>query len=243
VPLVSLAYADPGLFARVPQALRSGLATRALVRTRRLAPGAWRGPRALVSSGLGILILSGLVLRELDLFGASAFELLGDGDLLAPAALLPASVARVSQWRVLVAADVALLDDAAARRLADLPGVMPALIARAATRSDAAEVQTALTRIHPLSTRLHVLLWNLADRWGTRVNGSVQLDVPLSHQLLADLASAQRPKVTEALRTLGDAGIIERDGARGPWLLSGGPPESRRCGELSMGPSRAQSHR
>ncbi|MGH2973551.1 MAG: helix-turn-helix domain-containing protein [Solirubrobacterales bacterium] len=83
-----------------------------------------------------------------------------------------------------------------------------------------------MTRIHPLATRLHVLLWNLADRWGTRVNGSVQLDVPLSHQLLADLASTQRSKVTEGLATLISAGVVERNGARGPWLLNGGPPES-----------------
>jgi hypothetical protein len=88
----------------------------------------------------------------------------------------------------------------------------------------------ALTRIHPLPTRLHVMFWNLADRWGTRVDGGVQLDLPLSHQLLADLASAQRPKVTAALGVLSNQGTVTRERSGGRWVLSGPPPDPRSLG-------------
>jgi hypothetical protein len=46
----------------------------------------------LASGSLSLLILSGIVLRQLDLFEASAIELLADGDLLAPLAILPSSL-------------------------------------------------------------------------------------------------------------------------------------------------------
>jgi CRP-like cAMP-binding protein len=224
--VTSLAEADPELFSDVPNNLRLRTARNLLVRTKALARGPWRGPQTLTPHGLGFLILSGLLLCELDLFNAQAIELLGAGDLLGPLDIGPASVRRVASWRVLLPTQVAVLGDDATTQLACLPGVMPALMRRAIGRSRAIETRLALTRIHPLSTRLHVLFWNLADRWGRRVDGSVQLSIPLSHQLLADLASARRPKVTAALGSLADKGLVNREGPGGCWIVSGPPPEA-----------------
>lgn len=222
--VVSLVDVDPDLFAGVPERLRFGLRAKVVVRTRALARGGWRGPGRLAPRNLGLLIVSGLVLRELGLFNATAIELIGAGDLLAPLAMLPASVSRTSRWRVLAPTEVAVLDQPAMARLANLPGVVPELVRRAIGRSHAVETQLALTRIHPLSTRLLVLFWNLADRWGTRVNGEVHLEIPLSHQVLADLSSAQRPKVTAALGALSRRGLVSRSGPGEGWVLSGPPP-------------------
>jgi hypothetical protein len=173
------------------------------------------------------------VLRHLDIFDSRGTELLGAGDLLTHLYVAPGSVPAVMRWRILSRTQLAVLDDEATARLGRLPGVIPELMCRAVRRAHVAKAQLALARVHPLSTRLHVLFWNLADRWGRRENGDVHLDVPLSHKILADLACACRPKVTEALGTLSEQGLVTREGQRSAWVLSGTPPKPSRTGERS----------
>jgi CRP-like cAMP-binding protein len=221
----SLVAADPELFGSVPEPLHSRAERQLIVRTGTLSPGAWRIPRSVRPNSLGFLVLSGFLLRELDLFNVKGTELLGAGDLLTSLDVGPTSVRSVGQWRVLAPTKLAFLDKRATERLGLLPGVVPELVRRAVRRSHAARAQLALARIHPLSTRLHVLFWNLADRWGKRARGIVQLEVPLSHQVLADLASAGRPKVTAALGTLAEQGLITRREPGRLWVVAGAPPK------------------
>jgi CRP-like cAMP-binding protein len=229
---ISLLEWAPELFALLPKTVAPSIAKRTLVRTETLAPGTWHMPASMGPRALGFMVLGGFVVRQLDLFGNAGTELLGAGDLLTRLDVAPSSIPTTSRWTVLSTTKLAVLDNGATARLSDLSGVMPELMRRAVQRSHAAKAQLALARIHPLSTRLHVLFWNLADRWGRRNNGDVLLDVPLSHQLLADLASACRPKVTQALGTLSELGLVSREG-QGSWVISGRPPKLSRTGELA----------
>jgi CRP-like cAMP-binding protein len=73
-----------------------------------------------------------------------------------------------------------------------------------------------------VDTRLHMLLWHLADRWGTVRRDGVLVPLHLTHSILADLVAAQRPTVSAALGSLERAGLITRthDG----WRLAGSAP-------------------
>lgn len=95
-------------------------------------------------------------------------------------------------------------------------------MARALRRSRALAVNMAIVHQPKVETRIHMLLWHLADRWGTVGPGGVHVPVRLTHAMLADLVAAQRPTVTAALGALEEAGLIGR--GRGGWLLLGSQP-------------------
>jgi hypothetical protein len=68
--------------------------------------------------------------------------------------------------------------------------------------------------------RLLLLLREIAERWGRVVADGVWIPFRLSHDLLADLACAQRPSVSVAVRELAERGLaVRRDD--GGWLLPG----------------------
>ena len=62
--------------------------------------------------------------------------------------------------------------------------------------------------------RLHLMLWELAERHGETQGDDGQLDVPLTHAVLAELVAAQRPSVSTALGSLESRGpLVRRAGA------------------------------
>ena len=67
------------------------------------------------------------------------------------------------------------------------------------------------------------MLWSLAGRWGRVTPDGVRIDLPLTHQLIADLAGAARPPVTTALGELERAGHLLREDT-GRWVLRGPVP-------------------
>jgi CRP-like cAMP-binding protein len=75
-----------------------------------------------------------------------------------------------------------------------------------------------------VETRVHILLWTLAERWGKVRPDGVALALPLTHALLADMVAASRPAVSAAAAKLARRGYLRRE--RRLWLLRGGtPPE------------------
>jgi hypothetical protein len=76
-----------------------------------------------------------------------------------------------------------------------------------------------------------VLFWFLADRWGGREAGQVVLKIPLQHELLSALVSAERASVSRSLKALSRRGQISRR-ADGYWVLHGVPPQD--LGELIL---------
>jgi len=104
------------------------------------------------------------------------------------------------------------------------PEVVSALFARAIARSRSLLLNLAIGQLVGIDIRLLVLLWHVAERWGTHEPGEpAVVPVHLTHQILASLISAQRPTVTSALASLSERGLISRE-PDGLILLHGEPP-------------------
>jgi CRP-like cAMP-binding protein len=73
-----------------------------------------------------------------------------------------------------------------------------------------------------IDKRVHMLLWELALRWGNVSRDGVRLPVRLTHATLAELVAARRPTVTKALGELADQELVMWTGEH--WLLTGPAP-------------------
>lgn len=182
---------------------------------------------AAAEDGYGLLVLSGLFCRRVvqgDRFGA---ELLGPGDLLRPWDRIGewSSIPVESNWLVIEGARLAVLGRDFATRCASFPEIGVALIRRGLMRSRYLAIMFAIVGERRVETRLTMLFWHLADRFG-RIRGEwVEIPVPLTHRILSELVAARRPSVSTALTKLQDQGVLLRT-AEG-WQLY---RDSRRSG-------------
>jgi CRP/FNR family transcriptional regulator, cyclic AMP receptor protein len=195
-------------------------------RVLRVERGEWdaRHDAQEVRGGHGLLVLSGVLVRRVGITDHIGAELLGPGDLLRPLehdgeqATLPFE----ATWRALEVLRLAVLDHRWSVRMCQYPDVGIAITARAMLRSRRL-ANTLVIASHPrLDERLRLLLWEFADRYGTVHPDGVHLRLPLTHEVLAELAAARRPSVSTALGRLTRAGDIER--RDGLWVLRGEPP-------------------
>ncbi len=174
--------------------------------------------------GAGLLLLDGLLLRRVGISGRIGAEVLGAGDLLRPwqgeddePTLAPGAA-----WRVLDPCRLAVLDVAFLARIAPYPEIAGRVVERALKRARHLAVLMAIVHQPRLEVRLHMLLWQLAGRWGRVSPEGIRLTLPLSHSILAELVAARRPSVTTALGRLAAQGLVRTDGQT--WLLCGEPP-------------------
>lgn len=178
----------------------------------------------LVGEAIGLLVLSGLLIRRVgvdDRFGA---ELLGASDLLRPwqGEEDPPTLRVITGWRVIQPARVAILDEAFAKRAARYPTLTGPLIGRAMQRSRNFAVNMAIVNQTRVDIRLQMLLWHLARRWGRVRTDGVLLPLPLTHTVLADLTASRRPTVTTALTELARQELVKQ--TTEGWLLLKQPP-------------------
>ena len=216
---------DPELAEAVPRLARPKAVQTCVARAVHLSTGMWnaRGPGE-VAGGIGLMVLDGLLLRRVGIDGRFGAELLGQGDVLRPWQEEDASaaLARTTGWRVLEPTRLAVLDEAAARRLAAYPELTGRLVGRALNRSRHLTVNMAIIHQARVHVRLHMMFWHLAERWGRVRSEGVFLPLSLTHSVLADLVAARRPTVTTGLAELYRQQLV-RDLPRG-WLLLGEPP-------------------
>jgi CRP/FNR family transcriptional regulator, cyclic AMP receptor protein len=228
--LTRLLFEDPELAGGL-QAERLSAAERDCVaRTIELPNGTWApAAEADTRHGIGLLILDGMIVRRVSLVGRFGAELLGDGDLMRPSQRedAGATLPRTDRWRVLRRSRMAVLDADFTARAGRYPEVISALFARALKRSRHTAVNMAIIHHPRVDVRLHMLLWELADRWGTVHPDGVHVALHLTHTILGDLVGARRATVSRALGELAERGIARWDGDH--WLLLGDPPA-----ELSM---------
>lgn len=173
------------------------------------------------SGHLGLLVVEGLLLREVRLLGACSAELIGQGDLLRPWDVdgeLELPVPTHIHWVSLEPAVVADLDAPFVRRAAEWPEVLAALTSRAVVRTMSLALNAAVSNLKRVDERLLVLFWHLAQRWGTMGPDAIAMLLPLTHDTLAKLVGATRPTVTTALAGLSRDGLLRRED--GVWLLS-----------------------
>jgi CRP-like cAMP-binding protein len=163
---------------------------------------------------LGFLVMQGLILRETEVAGQGAAELLGAGDVLVPgnrpeADLMPGGES--VDWRLLTPIRLAILDAAFLQKAARWPQVGWHITRRTLNRGQASAVQLAICSRPRIEDRLQLLMWHLARRWGRVTRDGVRVELPLTHAVLGKLVGAHRPSVTTALGSLGDRGLVVRD--------------------------------
>lgn len=218
---------DPDLLGGMdePRAERARRACRAEVLE--LPQGPWQvDPAQLDRSGFGLLVLSGALCRRVVQSECYGAELIGPGDLMRPWDQVGewSSIPAESSWLVLQSTRIAILDEGFARRAGLFPEIVSELLRRGLLRSRYLTILVAIISQRRIDTRLTMLFWHLADRFGRLRGDRVEIPVPLTHATLSELVAARRPSVTTALSRLSGEGILQR--SENGWLLRGTvPPE------------------
>jgi CRP/FNR family transcriptional regulator, cyclic AMP receptor protein len=216
---------DRDLAESVPPDVREQAARECLARELSIPAGRWTGSEVLsAEDGIGLLVLSGLLIRRVGIEARFGAELLGEGDLLRPwqGEDDPPTLPVTTGWQVLEPTRMAVLDDAFARRMARYPALSGRLVGRAIQRSRNLSVNMAIVHQARVDVRLHMLFWHLAARWGKVRREDVSLPLRLTHTVLAELVAARRPTVTSALSDLARRELVRA--ADGGWALTGDPP-------------------
>ena len=207
-----------------------------------LEPGSHAPERTFIGRDLtGVLVLEGLLIRQVVVAGRQSGELVAPGSLLRPwdhfgvHAPLPFEV----RWRVLQTARLAVLDAHVLGVAGRWPALLEALIERGINRAQTAGFSVAVHALHHVELRLVVLFWQLADRFGKVTRDGIVVPLALTHRDLAELVGAQRPSVSTAISELARQGSIVRRADR-TWLLRGDPPQELRDLRAPAGRRRAR---
>jgi CRP/FNR family cyclic AMP-dependent transcriptional regulator len=228
-PLISILDADPELGAGLSGDARELARRHAVAPVHALPTGPFDFPSPNGESAapaVGLLILDGLITRDVELARRSTTELLGQGDIIRPwddetsLEPLPGSVT----WSVLEPARVAVLDRRFAAVAGRWPSMLDTLIGRTGRRARSLSVQRAIAQVPRVDARVLVLLWLLADRWGRVSPQGVRVPLSLTHETIGKLVGARRPSVTTALGVLSRRGLVERTDTG--WLLHGDPQDA-----------------
>jgi CRP/FNR family transcriptional regulator, cyclic AMP receptor protein len=225
---VRLLEADPGLGALLSPNRRAEAEGELVVRTHRLPLGLWNVSRLSYASAdhVGLLVLDGVLERELVVAEQVSAELLGLGDLVRPwqrssgVGLLPAHAV----WSVLSTVTLAVLDRRFAAEAARYPEITAALFDRLEERSLRLATTQAISQLTRVDRRLKALFWHLAERWGRVSGDGVVVPLALTHGILGQLVGACRPTVSTALSELALREELVRR-PDGSWLLRGDPPD------------------
>ena len=86
---------------------------------------------------------------------------------------------------------------------------MATLLERAIRRTLRMSVHQALLQLSPVETRLLVLFWHLAERWGRVTPDGISVRLRISHELLGQLVGCRRASVTTALHRVDDSGLVD----------------------------------
>ncbi|HET8565641.1 MAG TPA: helix-turn-helix domain-containing protein [Solirubrobacterales bacterium] len=218
---------DPDLLAGIEEPRASQALHACQAQVLELPQGPWQvDPKRLDRSGFGLLVLSGILCRRVAQSECYGAELIGPGDLMRPWDQLGewSSIPTESSWLVLQPTRLAILDHGFARRASPFPEIASELLRRGLLRSRYLVILVAIISQRRIDTRLTMLFWHLADRFGKLRGEWVEIPVPLTHATLAELVAARRPSVTTALSRLSAEGILRRSDSG--WLLRGTvPPE------------------
>jgi hypothetical protein len=223
---IRLLEEDPDLGRLMGFERRTEARSALVVRTQRLAVGQWHIEDLSPAEYqfVGLLLLDGIVAREVIVADHVSTELLGPGDLLRPwQPSTDASLLRSrARWTVLGPSRLALLDRRFAVQVARYPEVTAVLFDRLSERAKRLATNQAISQLTRVDRRLVALFWHLAERWGRMTAEGVVVPLALSHRILGQLVGARRPTVSSAISDLARRGeLVRRDD--GSWLLTGEP--------------------
>lgn len=226
---VRVADAYPELIANLDAEQQRMARHYAVARLLIVSPGLWQ-PRSELQpepGHLGLLVLEGLLTRDVVMGETLATELVGRGDILRPVdhdgqdAPVPFDVA----WHVLEPTRIAILDRPFTTVIGRWPEALEVLMKGAVGRAQSLAINLAVSHLRRVDVRLHVMMWYLADRWGKVTPEGVHVPLRLTHQTLGRLVGAQRPSVTTALKQLAEEDKLTRASDQ-TWILHGEPPET-----------------
>jgi CRP/FNR family transcriptional regulator, cyclic AMP receptor protein len=224
---VSVLEADPDLAADLSEEQLRLARPRAAAEVLSVPAGRWSiGPEDIDGTGkLGLLLVEGLLTREVTVGDYTCAELLGPGDILQPWLRIGPdhSVAGEVDWDIVEPARLAVLGREFQTRIAPWPEITAAIAGRVMQRAHWLAFHLAVCGLRRVDERLLIILWHFADRWGAVTTEGIRIDVRLTHDVLAAVIGARRPSVTTSLRRLADQGLI-RPRPRSRWLLLGQPP-------------------
>jgi CRP/FNR family transcriptional regulator, cyclic AMP receptor protein len=219
---------DTELAEAIEPAHRHAAAGALVARELDIPVGAWQGRATSQDGGIGLLVLEGVLVHRVGIDDRFSAELLGEGDVLRSLRGEPptSTLALSMSWVILERARLAVLDERFVRQLAAFPQLAGTLFTRSVMRTRQLAVNMAIVHQARVDTRLHMLFWHLAGRWGRVRSDGVVVPLRLTHTILAELVAARRPTVTSALSELARRGLVTP--VEHGWLLSGDPP-----GEIS----------
>lgn len=222
-PLCHILQEDPELADSIPPA-RRGQAISEITAREVEVPLRGPAPAEVAAGGIGLLLLEGLLIRRVGIDGRFGAELVGEGDVLRPwrdehdSPMLPIETG----WSVVQPARLAVLDETFLPFVSEYPELAGCLVTRAMQRARSLAVQMAIVHQARVDTRLHMLFWHLAGRWGRVRSDATVLPLRLTHFVLAELVAARRQTVTTALSELARRGLVRSSGNL--WMLHGEPP-------------------
>lgn len=212
---ISLVDLDPELAVGLPPVELARARQRTQVACLTLEPGEWAPVPA---ATIAILVLDGILVRELVLAGTPSAELLGAGDIAAISSsgdeFLPTSV----RWTVVSPTRVVLVNERVAAGLPEWPRLVLELLSRAAQQTSRLSLQRAIAHLPRVEDRLLALFWHLAERWGRVGRSGVIVPLSLTHTMLGRLVGARRPTVSLALKELEQRGTLARRDD-GSWVV------------------------
>jgi CRP/FNR family cyclic AMP-dependent transcriptional regulator len=211
---------DPAAFAVAERELVADTLT--LERGRWDAYATWKA----VPAELGMLILEGVLARDVRIGKRASLEVLGAGDLVRPwptdrhAAALSAEL----RFEALEPVRFAVLDGTFAVHACKWPSVLGQVTNRVMGRATSASLRLLIHQVVRIDDRILLSLWGLAERFGRVTPEGVLLPIPINHTMMARFVGAQRPTVSQAVGELVRRGEVARleDGG---WLLKGSFPE------------------
>jgi hypothetical protein len=187
------------------------------------AEGTWSA----VPAELGLLIVDGVLLCEVDVGKRSTLEVLGPGDLVRP---WPHGrhIAEIDVSLRYTVADemcrMVVLDAHLARQAARWPSVLGEITGRALGRATSGTLRLLVHQVVRIDDRILLSLWGLAERFGKVTADGVLVPLPINHTMMGRLVGAQRPTVSQAVGELTRRGALERT-EDGGWLLHGEFPQ------------------
>jgi CRP/FNR family cyclic AMP-dependent transcriptional regulator len=226
--VASLLDVEPELADGLPRQAMAVARMRAMVTVHALPAGDW-DPDSIARrrrTTFGVIVLSGLLAREVTIAGGGALELFGAGDVVNPWGEGEGGLLAIgSSWAVVEKARIAVIEPRTLAVLETWPSIVASLVGRAGRRASRLAVHQAISQLPRVEQRLLALFWYLAERWGRVTSDGVTVAVPLSHGSLGRLVGARRPTVSLALKELAVQDLVGRR-ADGAWILLGDPPEA-----------------
>jgi CRP/FNR family transcriptional regulator, cyclic AMP receptor protein len=222
-PLLQL---DPDLGQLLTPDRRAAAERELRVRVTTFPVGEWDGGRLADAdpTHVGLLVVEGVLAREIVLSDTVSTELLGPGDIVrpwhleGPPKLLPVE----ARWNALAAVRLGLIDRRVGAQLGRYPEIGAVIVDRLSERAQRLSITQAISQLNRVDRRLLALFWHLAERWGRVSRDGIVVPLALSHRLIGELVGARRPTVSTALAELARGGqLVRRED--GTWLLTGEP--------------------